>query len=217
MSLLLALALCAQAKAPSAPPKADPAPTVASVIEKVQELDGRLKTLSADFKQVVRWDDSGTAQTVEGTLSFKKKRLLRVEHRLPEPQLIVSDGSWLWVHRKETNQVIQMRVDDWEKKEPLAQGLLDFGGYAGLLKKYDAKIASSSEGSVEVALEPKDGKKDFSLTLKLSTKDWLPQETLLRAGAVTVRSRFENVKLNPQLPAKSFAFAPPPGAELFQR
>lgn len=209
--IALAAAVALSTASPSAPL------TVAAVIEHVETLDKKLKTLTADFKQFVRWDESGTVQAVEGTVAFKKKNLLRVEHRIPEPQTIVSDGSWLWVHRRETNQVIQMRLDAWRKSEPMAQGLLDFGGYAELLKKYQVAIASETAAHVEVRLEPKEGKKDFALTLKLSRKDWFPYETELRAGEVIVRSRFENVKLNPEIPAKLFTFAPPPGADVFQR
>lgn len=204
--------------ATAAPPASSTSPlTVQVVIENVEKLDEKLKTMTADFKQFVRWDDSGTAQAVEGTVAFKKKSLLRVEHRVPEQQTIVSDGTWLWVHRKETNQVIQMRLEAWRKQEPLAQGLLDLGGYSALMKKYEVALTTVTATDVEVKLEPKEGKKDFSLTLKLSRKDWFPHETSLKAGDVVVRSRFENVKLNPEIPDKTFKFAPPPGADVFQR
>lgn len=217
MKLLILAALAAFA-AKSPEPKIEVSTlTVSEIIEKVETVDAKLKTLSADFKQFVRWDESGTAQTVEGSVSFKKKKLLRVEHKIPEPQLIVSDGSWIWVHRKETNQVIQMRLDDWRKSEPMAQGLLDLGGYAELLKKYDVSVATRSAGFIELKLEPREGKKDFTLTLKVSTSDWFPWETVLRVGEVVVRSKFENVKFNPELPEKLFAFTPPTGADVFQR
>lgn len=204
----------ASADAPAKP--GDPL-SVADVIEKVEAVDAKLKTLSADFKQFVRWDESGTAQAVEGSVSFKKKKLLRVEHKIPEPQLIVSDGAWIWVHRKETNQVIQMRLEDWRRSEPMAQGLLDLGGYAELLKKYSVSIASRTAFSIDLKLEPREGKKDFTLMLKISTVDWFPWETVLRVGEVVVRSQFENVKFNPELPEKLFSFTPPPGADVFQR
>src|SRR3990167_4260441 len=91
------------------------------------ETDGKINTLRASFRQSVRMEGSDVVQTVEGDVVFKKPDLLRLTHRIPEPQTIVSDGTYLWVYRNSTNQVIQSRLETWRKSEPLAQGLLDFG------------------------------------------------------------------------------------------
>ncbi|MDE2510945.1 MAG: outer membrane lipoprotein carrier protein LolA, partial [Elusimicrobia bacterium] len=108
------------------------------------EVDARMKTMSAEFRQFVRMDGSDTVQQVEGDVLFKKPDLMRLNHRLPEKQTVVSDGIFLWVYRPSTDQVIQTRLDAWRKKEPLAKGLLDFGRSADLLKRYAAELSTVS-------------------------------------------------------------------------
>ena len=206
---------------------ASTAPLTLDVIAaRFAELDGKMVTLRADFSQFARMDGSDTVQQVEGDVLFKKPDLMRLTHRLPEKQTVVSDGSWLWVYRPSTNQVIQTNLDAWRKNEPLAKGLLDFGRSADLLKRYAAAISTVSAPGADgyrtfiVALTPKPADRasadaDFTLTLKASTRDFFPYETALRVGRATIRSTFANVRLNPDLPDESFRFTPPAGADVF--
>lgn len=200
--------------------------TIDLVAERFAELDGKMKSLRAGFSQFVRLEGSDAVQQVEGEVFFKQPDLLRLEHRLPEKQTVVSDGTWLWVYRPSTNQVIQTRLDAWRKSEPLAKGLLDFGRSADLLKKYAAAISTVSAPGADgyrtfaVALTPKpaeraSGDADFTLTLKASTKDFFPYEASLRVGRAAIRSIFTNVRLNPELPDGTFRFTPPAGADVF--
>lgn len=206
---------------PLLPPPTGPV-TVEMVISRFEEFDGRVNTLSADFKQGVRMDESGVDQSVEGSLEYRKPNLLRIEHRLPESQTIVDDGSWLWVWRKDSNQVIQTRLEDWKKSEPLAEGLLDFGNYSKLLKAYDVSIATVSAPGpdghrrFELLLRPKDKSAAFSLTMKMTTADFFPSSTELRAGNILARTAFSNIRYNPEIPAARFQFTPPADADVFQ-
>ena len=200
--------------------------TLDLIATRFSELDGRMTSLRADFSQFVRLEGSDTVQQVEGDVLFKKPELMRLTHRLPEKQTVVSDGAFLWVYRPATNQVIQTRLDAWRKSEPLAKGLLDFGRSADLLKRYAAVLSTVSAPGADgyrtfsVSLTPKTseraaGDADFTLTLKASTKDFFPYEATLRVGHASIRSTFTNVRLNPQLPDDSFRFTPPAGADVF--
>ena len=155
---------------------------------------------------------------------FRKPDLLRLTHRIPEPQTIVSDGTWLWVYRNSTNQVIQSRLDAWRKSEPLAQGLLDFGKSADMLTRYDTTITTVSAPGADghrtftLTLKPKTSgsASEFILTLKADTKYFFPGDATLRVGRVTIRSLFEAVRLNPEIPEAAFKFTPPVDADLFK-
>lgn len=230
--LLLALpafaASAAKAKAPAHAlaayaPSTAPV-TVDLVLARFEEFDKGLETLAADFRQVVRWDEGGGApQTLEGSLEFMAPNRLRIEHRLPEPQTLVADGKWLWIWRKSTNQVIRTSLEEWKKSEPLAQGLLDFGRYAELLRRYDVAIATVSAPGADghreasVRLKPKEAPKqgDFVLILKLSTEDFFPRETEMGVGEVTIACRFSSLRRNPPIKPARFRFSPPPGADVF--
>jgi outer membrane lipoprotein carrier protein len=206
---------------------ASSAPLTLDVIAaRFAELDGKMGTLRADFSQFVRMEGSDTVQQVEGDVLFKKPDLMRLTHKLPEKQTVVSDGKWLWVYRPGTNQVIQKSLEDWRKGEPLAKGLLDFGRSADLLKRYTAAVSTVSAPGADgyrtfvVTLTPKPeehatGDADFTLALKASTKNFFPYEATLRVGRASIRSAFENVKIGPEFPDDTFRFTPPAGADVF--
>jgi outer membrane lipoprotein carrier protein len=200
--------------------------TLELIAARFAELDGRMTSLKADFGQFVRVEGASSVQQVEGDVLFRKPDLMRLTHRLPEPQTVVSDGTWLWVYRTSTNQVIQTRLESWRKNEPLAKGLLDFGRSADLLKRYAAVVSTVSAPGADgyrtfvVTLTPKpaehaSGDADFTLTLKASTRDYFPFEAELRVGRASIRSTFKNVRLNPALPEETFRFTPPAGADVF--
>lgn len=201
--------------------------TLDLVSARFSEVDARMRSLKASFRQYVRMEGSDTVQSVEGEVLFLKPDLLRMTQRVPDRQTVVSDGTWLWVHRESTNQVISTRLDSWRKSEPLAKGLLDFGRSADLLKRYSAVLSTVSAPGADghrtfaVTLTPrpqdrKSGDADFELTLKASTRDYFPGDASLRVGNAAIHSVFEAVRLNPEFPAETFRFTPPPGADVFQ-
>ena len=201
--------------------------TLQQIILRFAETDAKMNTLKATFHQSVRMEGSDVVQTVEGDVVFKKPDLLRLTHRIPEPQTVVSDGTWLWVYRKSTNQVIQSRLDAWRKSEPLAQGLLDFGKSADMLTRYATEITTVSAPNADghrvftLTLKPKGENKkgdasDFVLTLKASTKNFFPGDATLSVGRAVIRSVFESVRLNPEIPEATFKFTPPADADLFK-
>lgn len=200
--------------------------TLELIASRFSETDNKINTLKASFRQSVRMEGSDVVQTVEGDVVFKKPDLLRLTHRIPEPQTVVSDGTWLWVYRNSTNQVIQSRLETWRKSEPLAQGLLDFGKSADMLSRYATEITTVSAPNAEgyriftLTLKPKTTSKKeedaFVLTLKASTKDFFPGDATLKVGRAEIRSRFEDVRLNPTLPDETFKFTPPADADLFK-
>ncbi|MBI5240152.1 MAG: outer membrane lipoprotein carrier protein LolA [Elusimicrobia bacterium] len=195
--------------------------TVPLVLERFERFDAGLITLSGEFRQSVHSQDTGQTQSVSGSLAYRKKDRLRVEHLAPEPQSLVCDGARVWVWRPANGQVIRSKLEEWKRSQPLAQGLLDFGNYAALLKRYDVSLASVSapgadgHRSLALALRPRDpGQGDFLLTLRLSTRDFFPFDSELRVGAVTARTAFSGIRFNPDLPETQFQFRPPPGADI---
>ena len=195
--------------------------TVPLVLERFERFDAGMNTLAGEFRQSVHSQDTGQSQTVTGTLAYRKKDRLRVEHLAPEPQTLVCDGSRVWVWRPANGQVIRSKLDEWKRSQPLAQGLLDFGNYAGLLKRYDVSVATVSapgpdgHRSLALALKPLDPSRgDFLLVLRLSTRDFFPFDSELRVGAVTARTTFSGIRFNPALPESQFQFQPPPGADV---
>ncbi|MFA6003123.1 MAG: outer membrane lipoprotein carrier protein LolA [Elusimicrobiota bacterium] len=210
--------------------------TVDAVVARFERFDRDMRALSAGFRQSVHSADTGQTQSLEGRFDYRKKDLMRIEHIRPDKQTLVCDGAKVWVWRPADGQVIRSRLADWKLSQPLAQGLLDFGNYADLLKRYEVSIGTVSSADPEghrtiaLRLKPKPapaGKaspqggalsgsegSDFILTLRLSTRDYFPAESELRVGAVSARTVFEGIRFNPDLPESLFTFTPPLGADI---
>ncbi|MDD5655703.1 MAG: outer membrane lipoprotein carrier protein LolA [Elusimicrobia bacterium] len=232
-ALLLAAVLAAGARAAPAPTAAEAIPlqppttgpiTVDLVVERLESLDSRMRSLSAAFVQSVRSEASGSTQVVSGTFAYRKKNLMRIEHLVPDRQTLVCDGTKVWVWRPANDQVVRSSLEAWKKSQPLAQGLLDFGNYAQLLKRYDVSVATVSAPDargyreIALALSPRAPQRrdagTFGLTLRLSTRDFFPRETELRLDGTSARTVFSDVRFNPRQPDDLFRFAPPAGADI---
>ncbi|MBI4678843.1 MAG: outer membrane lipoprotein carrier protein LolA [Elusimicrobia bacterium] len=206
---------------PLLPPTTTPI-TVDSVFARLAEFDAKMASLTLSFRQSIRLEEGSAIQTKDGNLSFLKPRRLRLEYLRPEPQTVVSDGRMFWVWRKWINQVIESTFEDWRKNDPALEGLLNFGDYAGLLKRYDASVggvsAPGSDGhrTFRLELRPKAKDAQFLLTLTMSTKDYFPYEARLVAAGALVESTFERVRFNPDLSRSLFDFTPPRDADVFR-
>ena len=187
--------------------------SVPELIAHFQEIDRRLTSLSARFSQSLTMADAGMAQRVEGTLEYAKPNHLRVEHSKPQRQVFVSDGSKIWVHRVDQNQVIQSSLSDWKRSDPLFNNLLDFGNYAKMLETYDVAFDTAA---MKATLTPK-GKAEqpFALRLILAGKNLFPMHTELDVGSTKIRTALEDVRFNAKIPEARFRFAVPPGADVF--
>ena len=64
-----------------------------------------LKTLSADFVQVVRNRDGQVVDRASGTLSLSRPDRFRWDYRQPYLQTIVADGERLWLYDSDLEQV----------------------------------------------------------------------------------------------------------------
>lgn len=203
-------------EAPAAPAKLEESPPPANaeeVLQRFEAIDRRLNSLSARYRQVVRLEEAGTTQTIEGKIQYLKPERLRIEHSRPERQTVVSDGKAIWIHRHSSNQVIQSDLADWRKADPMVASLLDFGGYANLGKRYEVAYSSPTR---EVSLTPKDKGAGFRLVLRLEDRTWFPAETELTVAQMKVRTTLEDVEFNKELDEKEFEFKPPPGADVFR-
>ncbi len=196
--------------------------TVPLVLERFEDFDRRMTSLTAKFRQTVRLEESGGIQNVEGEVEFLKPSRLRLERLRPERQTIVSDGNLLWAYNRDNNQVIKTSFSQWKQSEPLAQGLLDFGNYGGLIKRYDVAVstvgAPDRDGHrvFELRLKPRDKTAEFLLDLILSTRDYFPYEARMKVGQISISSRFDAVRLNAGLEEARFRFLPPAGADVFE-
>jgi outer membrane lipoprotein carrier protein len=162
------------------------------------------------FTQVVVNRDGRTTQTTSGTFAFARPGKFRWTYDKPFDQLIVADGEKVWVYDRDLNQVIVRKLDAALGATPAA---LLAGDNA--LENNFALVAAGAENGVEyVDATPKAPDSQFK-RIRLGFTDNLPRRMILTdAFGQTTELTFSDVKRNPALPAETFRFTPPKGADV---
>jgi len=181
-----------------------------------QQLDNFLAQLSgyqAEFKQRLFDENLRLIETAEGTVYLQRPGRMRWEYRSPLPQIIVADGSRLWIYDPELAQVTVRNQAEGLGATP-----------ASLLSSEEPvearftlrDLGKRDDGSSWVALTPKIieptfrdirlGFKDNTLTA-MEFRDNLDQ---------TTRLVFSNRRRNPKFAAGLFQFQPPEGVDVIE-
>ena len=177
----------------------------------------------AQFTQVVtspsRQGQVGRSKTSSGSFEFQRPGKFRFDYRKPFVQTLVADGQTLWMHDADLNQVTARNQTQVLGSTPVAL-LTAATDLDGLKADFSFKTEPDRDGlqwvratpqktegqiqSVRVGLRTTD--KGVELAV-LDVQDSLGQRSLLS---------FSAFELNPALPASSFVFKAPAGADVIR-
>ncbi len=170
-----------------------------------------LTGLESSFKQVLRDSRGQVAEQSSGTLKVSRPDRFRWDYAVPHAQLIVSDGTRLWLYDPDLEQVTVRALDQSLAGTPAM--LLSGGG--NLRDAFTVeRVEQGGEGTFWVQLVPKRGDTDFrrvrlgfrgDMLRFMELDDKLNQTTVLE---------FVDLKRNPPIDASQFAFKPPSGADV---
>jgi outer membrane lipoprotein carrier protein len=183
-------------------------------LARVEAYLGTLRTLSAEFAQVVRNRDGDIVDRASGTLSLSRPNRFRWDYREPYVQTIVADGSRLWLYDSDLEQVTVRTLES---------GL---GSTPAMLLSGDGKVRDAFDGlPVErkgdwtwSRLRPKQGGSDFEqVSLAFDARGELAAMELRDKLGQATLIEFGEVRRNRPLSDELFRFAPPPGADVIGR
>jgi outer membrane lipoprotein carrier protein len=172
-------------------------------------LDG-LQGLQAQFHQVLT-DRSGRAiDEASGVLAIRRPNRFRWDYRDPYEQVIVADGSRVWLYDRDLEQVTVRKLDDTLSATP---AMLLSG--EGNLEDNFTVTNMTTEGSVQwVQMTPKRADTDFkSVRLGFEGTTLRFMHLADKLGQIT-QLEFTNVERNPVLDPSRFTFTVPPGADV---
>ena len=170
-----------------------------------------LKGLDGQFTQQVRDASGKLKESSSGRVAMSAPRLFRWEYTKPYPQLIVADGSKVWVYDPDLEQVTVREQGTEEQNTPLS-ALIDPGK---LDQQFNVKEAGSADGLQWLALTPKrEGEASFeSARLGFDKQGLVRMEVKDAAGQRTTLS-FSNWKRNPAFTGSTFKFTPAKGVDV---
>ena len=189
-------------------------PVAAFAADSVARVDaylGSLKTLSAEFVQVVQDKQGQVTERATGTLSISRPNRFRWDYRQPYAQTIVADGRKLWLHDPDLEQVTVRSLEQGLGATPAM--LLSGSGKVG-----DAFTAGPVEQQKDLTwcrLVPKQKGSDFErVSLAFDARNELAAMELVDKLGQTTTIEFAQVKRGAALDASLFRFVPPPGADV---
>lgn len=169
-----------------------------------------LHSLTGNFSQTVYDANGQSGETSHGTLALEAPRQFRWDTKAPYRQLIVADGSKVWVYDPELEQVTVRDQSTQEAHSPLTV-LTD-------LSQLDHDFKSSEQGErdglewLRLTSRSKDSQFEYAdigfdgnAPRRMVFKDTLGNRTEIV---------FADWQRNPQLPAGTFSFKPPKGTDV---
>ena len=168
-----------------------------------------LDTVSSQFEQRLFDEHRNLLERARGTVLIDRPGRFRFDYTDP-PQLIVGDGTRVWIYDPELAQVVVRDVDAALESTPAA--LLSTN--RPVEEEFRVE-ASEVAGNVDVfALEPKAEDASFSRIRLAFTGGELRRMELVDQFGQTTLITFHGIRRQPAIPLDAFTFTPPVGADV---
>lgn len=169
-----------------------------------------VKTLKADFTQVVLDTNQKQVKQYSGTLSIKRPNRFRWDYAKPHAQVIVADGKRLWLYDVDLQQVSVKPLNDTLAASPAVL----LSGSNDVEKSFSVTELGEKDGLAWVGLKPKVNDSDFeSVKLGFKGDDVSVMELKDNLGNTT-RITFDHVERNVAVGDDTFQFTPPKGTDV---
>jgi outer membrane lipoprotein carrier protein len=190
---------------------ADPAAD-ARAAERLESALDSLSGLRAEFTQTVTDAGGHRLESAVGTVSLARPGRFRWDYREPE-QLIVSDGTTVWLYDVDLAQVTIRPAADSLAGTPalLLSGQADVAGAFEIMD-------GGSEGGLDWSrLRPREPDGDFTELRVGVAGGTLKRMLLLDKLGQTTELQFSGIERNPAFGPETFRFVPPPGVDVVGR
>ena len=189
-----------------------PLATFAGGLDDFLAFNQSTKTATARFEQQVVDRAGKVVERASGTFAFARPGKFRWTYEKPHKQLLVADGTKLWIHDPDLNQVTVKRIDQAISSTPAAL----LAGRDDITKLFTLRDGGAADGLNWVEASPKSPDTGFErVRLGLQGRTLAAMELQDQLGGRTVL-RFSDVKANASVPADTFAFTPPKGADVLE-
>lgn len=188
-----------------------PATASASGPAQFQNFISHTHSARVHFTQTVTALSGRKPQLSSGQLSFSRPGRFRWTYETPYYQLLVGDGTRLWIHDRDLNQVTVKTLGDALGASPAAL----LAGDNALDKNFIITDAGSSDGLEFIEAMPRNKDEGSFELVRIGLRDNLPQVMIVHDNfGQRTRLNFSQFERNPKLPDTLFQFTPPEGADV---
>ena len=159
---------------------------------------------------------AGRTKTSSGSFEFQRPGRFKFHYRKPFEQLIVADGQTLWLYDADLNQVTQRTQSKALGSTPAAL-LASAPDLAALRADFALESAPEQDGLQWVLATPKAKDGQLKSVRVGFAGEQLAALDILDSFGQRSQIRFTGMQANPALPAGSFQFKPPAGADVLSQ
>jgi outer membrane lipoprotein carrier protein len=187
-----------------------PVTAAASSVEELRRLLEQTTTARARFAQMVLDKNMKKLQQATGTMQFARPGKFRWEYDKPYEQVIVSDGTRVWLYDKDLNQVTVRKYDRALGTSPAAL----LAGSNEIEKNYRFSTVGSQDGLEWLEAVPRTQDTAFErIRLGFGKAGLEAMELRDQFGQITV-IKFSTIERNAKISPEAFTFTPPKGADV---
>jgi outer membrane lipoprotein carrier protein len=170
------------------------------------------QTGQADFRQTVTSPDGKRVKTSSGSFEFARPNRFRFAYTKPFEQLIVADGSKVWIYDRDLNQASSRKLTQALGATPAA---LLAGG--SLERDFELRVAPDRNGMswVEAMPRARDGTLQ-AVRIGFRAGELAAVEIVDSFGQTSLL-QFDKFRSNVPLAAERFRFVVPAGADLIEQ
>lgn len=186
-----------------------------TALDRLQQRYDATKTMKADFRQVVESPSLAGTLESKGTVAFEKPNRMRWDYAAPDPQLIVGDGTTLWVYQPDLKQVIKAPITRaFQSSTPVTF----LAGLGSLERDFEAKLEKDEPKEWVLRLTPRTQDQGMgTLFLAVRKADASVAEARITDPVgTTTRILFSDEQRNVALADDLFRFTPPNGVDVVQ-
>jgi chaperone LolA len=179
-------------------------------VDRLKAFIAGAKTAEADFSQTVADKNGRITQQASGRMAFARPGKFRWDYSAPYEQVIVGDGSKLWLYDTDLNQVTVKPLGDVIAGTPAAL----LAGDNAIEKYFSLKNAGEMDGLEWLDATPRNKDTTFQRIRMGFKGDVLVQMELYDFFGQRTTLRLSHLVRNPAIAPSRFRFTPPKGADV---
>lgn len=179
--------------------------------DQLAKLLDQFTTVKANFTQETLDIYQHVLARSKGTMMLAKPNHFRWDTQLPTHQIVITDGTTLWVYDVDLKQATKQKIEN----NAMNPAKLLSGNTDQTLKQFDVRMIPH-KSIVVFQLTPKNSKEPFTSIAIAFTHDKLSSMHIETAQKQMSIFNFSNVKLNAHLSPDLFQFTVPAGVDVLQ-
>ena len=187
-----------------------PLTAISASLERFSEFINQTLTARGEFEQKIFDRNRRLLQESRGVLAFSRPGKFRWTYVKPYAQLIVGDGSKVWIYDEDLKQVTVRKLDQALGSTPAAL----LAGNNQAMRAFNLSDQGAKGGLEWLEALPRDKEGNFERIRMGFGSSGLEVMELLDGFGQTTVLRFVSLKRNPKLDPGLFRFSPPKGADV---